>query len=187
MSQPNTTSQKPNPPSTADSNLSLCRYLPRKTPSMSVTATLTLPLAEACTFFSALRAPSLAGPDLDLLAIGLSSAWRASLTQLSQMSTHAAGSRGHLPYNPRNQQSKSIHADLRLQVFRLRSRNGSAAENLRRAAHRVPALRAFVAGQAGDGCRVPAERQRLVRHRLQGQARGEEAGRQGRDQDGRRR
>src|SRR4030095_14890165 len=46
MSQPNTTSQKPNPPSTAEKNLSLCRYLPRNTPSMSDTATLTrLPAA----------------------------------------------------------------------------------------------------------------------------------------------
>src|SRR5450432_1632079 len=41
MSQPNTTSQKPKPPSTAEKNLSLCRYLPRRTPSMSATATLT--------------------------------------------------------------------------------------------------------------------------------------------------
>ena len=46
MSQPNTTLQNPNPPSAADRNLSLCRYLPRKTPSMSVTATLTLPDGE---------------------------------------------------------------------------------------------------------------------------------------------
>src|SRR5436305_754374 len=43
MSQPNTTSQKPKPPSTAEKNLSRCRYLPRSTPSMSAAATLTLP------------------------------------------------------------------------------------------------------------------------------------------------
>ena len=40
MSQPSTTLQKPKPDSTADRNLSLCRYLPRSTPSMSLTATL---------------------------------------------------------------------------------------------------------------------------------------------------
>src|SRR6185436_15886284 len=43
MSQPKTTSQKPKPPSTAEKNLSRCRYLPRSTPSMSETATFTLP------------------------------------------------------------------------------------------------------------------------------------------------
>src|SRR6188768_2351527 len=46
MSQPKTTSQKPKPPpgegSAAPRNLSMCRYLPRSTPSMSLTATLTL-------------------------------------------------------------------------------------------------------------------------------------------------
>src|SRR3954452_15993106 len=42
MSQPSTTSQKPKPPLAAPSNLSMCRYLPRSTPSMSLTATLTL-------------------------------------------------------------------------------------------------------------------------------------------------
>ena len=57
MSQPNTTSQKPNPPSTADANLSLCRYLPRRTPSMSVTATFTLPEAELWTDFRGSRGP----------------------------------------------------------------------------------------------------------------------------------
>src|SRR5258706_6090713 len=41
MSQPKTTSQKPKPPSAAEKNLSLWRYLPRSTPSMSDTATLT--------------------------------------------------------------------------------------------------------------------------------------------------
>src|SRR5439155_13577787 len=41
MSQPKTTSQKPKPLSAAEKNLSLCRYLPRSTPSMSDTATLT--------------------------------------------------------------------------------------------------------------------------------------------------
>src|SRR6476659_1214161 len=41
MSQPRTTSQNPKPLSTAEYNLSLCRYLPRSTPSMSDTATLT--------------------------------------------------------------------------------------------------------------------------------------------------
>src|SRR5512140_2484773 len=55
MSQPNTTSQNPNPPSTADMNLSLCRYLPRMTPSMSVTATFTLPDAELWTVFKGSR------------------------------------------------------------------------------------------------------------------------------------
>src|SRR4029078_12299429 len=46
MSQPNTTSQNPKPPSAAEKNLSLCRYLPRNTPSMSDTATFTrLPAA----------------------------------------------------------------------------------------------------------------------------------------------
>src|SRR6185436_16534270 len=40
-SQPKTTSQKPKPPSAAEKNLSLCRYFPRSTPSMSDTATLT--------------------------------------------------------------------------------------------------------------------------------------------------
>src|SRR5688572_26249664 len=43
MSQPKTTSQKPKPPSTAEKNLSRCRYLPRRIPSMSETATLILP------------------------------------------------------------------------------------------------------------------------------------------------
>src|SRR4051812_28072253 len=46
MSQPKTTSHKPKPPpgegSAAPMNLSMCRYLPRSTPSMSLTATLTL-------------------------------------------------------------------------------------------------------------------------------------------------
>src|SRR5689334_3918864 len=42
MSQPSTTSQKPKPPLAAPSNLSMCRYLPRRTPSMSLTATFTL-------------------------------------------------------------------------------------------------------------------------------------------------
>src|SRR5450756_1514508 len=45
MSQPSTTSQKPKPPlgsgSTTPRNLVACRYLPRNTPSMSLTATLT--------------------------------------------------------------------------------------------------------------------------------------------------
>src|SRR5215813_452275 len=41
MSQPNTTSQKPKPPSAAEKNLSLWMYFPRSTPSMSDTATLT--------------------------------------------------------------------------------------------------------------------------------------------------
>src|SRR6185312_6515100 len=41
MSQPNTTSQKPKPPSTAEKNLSRCMYLPRRIPSMSATATFT--------------------------------------------------------------------------------------------------------------------------------------------------
>src|SRR4051812_16356429 len=41
MSQPKTTLQKPKPPSAAPRNLSLCRYLPRSTPSMSATATFT--------------------------------------------------------------------------------------------------------------------------------------------------
>src|SRR5674476_680693 len=44
MSQPSTTSQKPKPPlgsgSTTPRNLVVCRYLPRNTPSMSLTATL---------------------------------------------------------------------------------------------------------------------------------------------------
>src|SRR5664280_1147858 len=48
MSQPKTTSQKPKPPpgggSAAPRNLSRWRYLPRSTPSMSLTATLTLSL-----------------------------------------------------------------------------------------------------------------------------------------------
>src|SRR5689334_22235077 len=43
MSQPNTTSQKPKPPSTAEKNLSRWMYLPRRMPSMSETATFTLP------------------------------------------------------------------------------------------------------------------------------------------------
>src|SRR5688572_14332294 len=41
-SQPNTTLQKPKPDSLAETNLSRCRYLPRKTPSISVIATFTL-------------------------------------------------------------------------------------------------------------------------------------------------
>src|SRR5574339_582101 len=41
MSQPYTTSQNPKPPSTAEANLSLCRTLPRRMPSMSETATFT--------------------------------------------------------------------------------------------------------------------------------------------------
>src|SRR4030095_11114091 len=41
MPQPNTTSQNPKPPSTAETNLSLWMYLPRRMPSMSETATLT--------------------------------------------------------------------------------------------------------------------------------------------------
>ena len=40
QSQPSTTSQKPKPDSSAEINLSRCRYLPRNTPSMSVTPTL---------------------------------------------------------------------------------------------------------------------------------------------------
>src|SRR5689334_542327 len=55
MSQPNTTSQKPNPPSRALSNLSRCRYLPRSTPSMSDTATLTLARGDARTAAKAER------------------------------------------------------------------------------------------------------------------------------------
>src|SRR5688572_9956172 len=47
MSQPNTTLQKPKPPSTAARNLSLWMYLPRRIPSMSETPTLTLPRGEA--------------------------------------------------------------------------------------------------------------------------------------------
>src|SRR5688572_3590118 len=43
MSQPKTTSQKPKPPSTAEKNLSRWMYLPRRMPSMSETATFTLP------------------------------------------------------------------------------------------------------------------------------------------------
>src|SRR3954471_22301609 len=42
MSHPSTTSQKPKPPLAAPSNLSMCRYLPRSTPSMSLTATFNL-------------------------------------------------------------------------------------------------------------------------------------------------
>src|SRR5215831_2919883 len=49
MSQPNTTSQNPKPPSSAPSNLSRCRYLPRRTPSMSDTATFTFASGEART------------------------------------------------------------------------------------------------------------------------------------------
>src|SRR5581483_4172209 len=45
MSQPSTTSQKPKPPAggaaAAERNLSLLRYFPRSTPSMSATATFT--------------------------------------------------------------------------------------------------------------------------------------------------
>src|SRR6185437_10300725 len=47
MSQPNTTSQKPKPDSTAEKNLSRCMYLPRRMPSTSQTATLTLVVSEA--------------------------------------------------------------------------------------------------------------------------------------------
>src|SRR5215472_4764531 len=74
MSQPNTTSQKPKPPSAAEKNLSLWRYLPRSTPSMSETATLTrLPgeLRTASSTFLAGRSfgmdcipPGLAGGDI---------------------------------------------------------------------------------------------------------------------------
>src|SRR6202165_5566719 len=46
MSQPNTTSQKPKPLSTAEKNLSRWMYLPRSTPSMSDTATFTLPMVD---------------------------------------------------------------------------------------------------------------------------------------------
>jgi hypothetical protein len=46
MSQPNTTSQKPKPLSTAEKNLSRWMYLPRSTPSMSETATFTLPMVD---------------------------------------------------------------------------------------------------------------------------------------------
>src|SRR5690349_11498145 len=53
MSQPKTTLQKPKPDSAAPRNLSLCRYLPRSTPSMSVTATLTFCAGEARTASSA--------------------------------------------------------------------------------------------------------------------------------------
>src|SRR4051812_16530565 len=42
MSQPKTTLQKPKPLSAADRNLSMCTNLPRRTPSRSVTANLTL-------------------------------------------------------------------------------------------------------------------------------------------------
>src|SRR5687767_9393341 len=43
MSQPRTTSQNPKPPSTAEKNLSRWMYFPRRMPSMSETATFTLP------------------------------------------------------------------------------------------------------------------------------------------------
>src|SRR5678815_2979462 len=46
MSQPNTTSQKPKPDSTAEKNLSRWMYLPRRMPSMSETATFTLPTCD---------------------------------------------------------------------------------------------------------------------------------------------
>ena len=50
MSQPNTTSQKPKPPSGAArrrrGTCRMCRYLPRRMPSMSLHATLTLPAAD---------------------------------------------------------------------------------------------------------------------------------------------
>ena len=57
MSQPNTTLQKPKPPSTAEANFSLWRYLPRNMPSTSVMATLTLPEAELWTDFRGSRGP----------------------------------------------------------------------------------------------------------------------------------
>src|SRR5205809_4259434 len=46
MSHPNTTLQKPKPPSTAEKNLSRWMYLPRRIPSMSETATFTFPMVE---------------------------------------------------------------------------------------------------------------------------------------------
>src|SRR5436189_4831383 len=46
MSQPKTTSQKPNPPSTAEKNLSRWMYLPRRMPSMSQTPTFTFSTGE---------------------------------------------------------------------------------------------------------------------------------------------
>src|SRR6266568_1570351 len=63
MSQPNTTSQKPKPPSTAEKNLSLWRYLPRSTPSMSDTATLTLLPAALRTASSTFLAGRFCGMD----------------------------------------------------------------------------------------------------------------------------
>src|SRR6266581_3952533 len=63
MSQPNTTSQKPKPPSTAEKNLSLWRYLPRSTPSMSDTATLTRLPAALRTASSTFLAGRLCGMD----------------------------------------------------------------------------------------------------------------------------
>src|SRR5882757_7612829 len=53
MSQPSTTSQKPMPPSSADLNLSIWTYLPRSTPSMSCTPTLTWLSPRCLTIFSA--------------------------------------------------------------------------------------------------------------------------------------
>src|ERR1700758_3635419 len=61
MSQPNTTSQKPNPPSAAEKNLSLWMYLPRSTPSMSDTATLTRVPAAARTASSTFLAGTSCG------------------------------------------------------------------------------------------------------------------------------
>src|ERR1700676_5256557 len=76
MSQPKTTSQNPKPPSgagcAAEKNLSLWRYLPRSTPSISDTATLTrLPGAvrtASSTFCGAIFCGIRFSPDLAVLA-----------------------------------------------------------------------------------------------------------------------
>src|SRR5215471_7445079 len=67
MSQPNTTSQKPKPPSAAEKNLSLWRYLPRSTPSISETATLTRLPAELRTASSTFLAGRSFGMDCNPL------------------------------------------------------------------------------------------------------------------------
>src|SRR6185503_3316373 len=107
MSQPNTTSQKPKPPSTAEKNLSRWMYLPRRMPSMSETATFTLAVSDLRSFstMSALaRVSVLVFRDAVFLAMGaargdrevVGKGWRGEPGRLGRVvpTAHAHGVRG---------------------------------------------------------------------------------------------
>src|SRR6185295_15489400 len=107
MSQPNTTSQKPKPDSTAEKNLSRWMYLPRRIPSMSETATFTLPISDLRIFSttSALpRVSALVFRDAVFLTIGaargdreiVGKGWRGEPGRLGRIvpAAHAHGVRG---------------------------------------------------------------------------------------------